>query len=1577
MPFLKLFQYASGKDLLLLIVANVMILYSSFNIPLVNIVYGLMMRSMNDFVANRAKFQQTDYNNITGTTTTTTTSYVDNTHLLLANNTVNGGHDELDQQQQQQQQLNHQALQNGSDSYHLLAQQLNSATNTSTTITETPLTLADAEHIFMDESYRLCMIVIVFGVTRLFTLYIGLLLFNIAAANQARRVKILFFRSLLRQEIEWFESNRTGDFAYRLTTDLSKFEEGIGEKIALCLNALFAWIASVVSSFFYGWELTLVCLILVPFTIIITTMIAEIQASYSIKESAALSRAFSVCHEVLSSIRTVFAYSGQQKEYQRFQVGLDSAYKHGVKRNIFSGFNLGFTWMSGYLGFAICLLYSTKFYKNENYGSYDEAAIITILWSAAGCVFLLNRMMPFIEVIQMARGSAANIFSVIERDSKIDVTSCEGLRPKHFEAHVNFDQVSFTYPLVDETIENNNENNSNFSQRASAAAAAKANNTIGKHRKSLSPISSGSGSSSSAENNAAHGVVGMSPKNIINITNSQASSSSSSCQTQPLTSSHGQEDTDHEEEELPETNKATLVNVSMEVRPGQTVALVGPSGSGKSTALSLLQRFFEIQLGSIAIGGYDIRQLNLAWLREQFGVVTQEPVLFDMSIGDNIKLGARPGQRVTQQDIELAARNANAHYFIKRLPAGYDTRAGTRGIQLSGGQKQRIAIARALIRQPKLLLLDEATSALDLESESIVQRALDQARIGRTTFIVAHRLSTVRNADKIIVFDKGTIVESGTHEELLQKRGLYYQINAQQKHGLDLAAPTNLGNIRRNSLLDSLRDTRESRSLSIYSTGAGCGKYKGFGAAGHGGNGEGLSEADQHGSSFHQDEERSFAAAGSGLYGDMTDHDLDHHHLTGAPVKGDQIQGWPEGAGESLPLIDRHGRRVCNLSICAILRFIKPNLMFTTIGIFTSLLMGLCIPISAIIIGDIANLFSTDNPEKIRHGLYTHGLLYMVLAGFAFAISFVQVLTFGTAGEKIGIHLRISGFKAILRRNITWFDNKRNSPGALCARLASDVGNVQTITGSRTAVIFQSISILVTTLIFAIYFNVKFSSLCALFVGILLMTTVLQAHYAGKLTMSNREFDSNIGKIVLESSANIKTVVSLHQEEYFIQRFEQLLQTDRRCFKMDNHIRLIMESFKYAMTAISKGSAFYFAAHMLLRNEITIDVIFKLIEIILYGLTEASKSLIFISDLEKARRGAQNLYKLIYTEQYYDMDSLNNNNNNNNSEYPYEHDTKNTMKIIANDDDNNDEHGIKRASYFLCPTMFGGHHQFGNSMTTDIRTLNANNSKIIHNANYYANTNTNCRGNIRFENVSFAYPTRPSDIILRSLNADIPAGKSIALVGRSGCGKSTIVQLLECFYQHSNGLITLDGQDLRHLPVEWLRKQIALVSQEPTLLSYTIGDNIRYGDNSRFVPHDEVVKAAQTAQIHEFIMSLPDGYDTKLSEANSMQLSGGQKQRIAIARALIRRAPIMVFDEATSALDSKSENIVQRALERAQLGKTSIMIAHRLSTIKNADRILVLKDGVVIEQGTHQELLERRAEYYRLFKTQSKCNTNQ
>jgi len=235
---------------------------------------------------------------------------------------------------------------------------------------------------------------------------------------------------------------------------------------------------------------------------------------------------------------------------------------------------------------------------------------------------------------------------------------------------------------------------------------------------------------------------------------------------------------------------------------------------------------------------------------------------------------------------------------------------------------------------------------------------------------------------------------------------------------------------------------------------------------------------------------------------------------------------------------------------------------------------------------------------------------------------------------------------------------------------------------------------------------------------------------------------------------------------------------------------------------------------------------------------------------------------------------------------------------------------------------------------------------------------------VEFHNVGFGYGRKP---VLQDINLTIRAGEMVALVGVSGVGKSTLADLIPRFYDVSSGKITIDGVDIREVTVESLRSQIGIVSQHTFLFNDTVRNNIAYGDHSKDMDH--IVAAAKAAHAHDFIIGMPQGYDTVVGEMG-VKLSGGQRQRLAIARALLKDAPILILDEATSSLDTDSERLVQEALENLMVRRTTLVIAHRLSTIRKATRIVVLVDGSIVEQGTHEELLGRESEYNRLYTLQ-------
>ncbi len=242
---------------------------------------------------------------------------------------------------------------------------------------------------------------------------------------------------------------------------------------------------------------------------------------------------------------------------------------------------------------------------------------------------------------------------------------------------------------------------------------------------------------------------------------------------QELSVTEGRIQLEHVSFEYPDDHNKVLRNVNLSIRPGEKLALVGPSGGGKTTLCNLIPRFYDVTDGQIYIDGQDIRQVTLKSLREAIGIVQQDVFLFSGSVADNIAYG-RPG--AAREEIEHAAELAGADSFIKELKNGYDTYIGERGVKLSGGQKQRLSIARVFLKNPRILILDEATSALDNESELLVGESLEQLAAGRTTLTIAHRLTTVKHADRILVLGREGIEEEGSHEELLKQEGIYYRL---------------------------------------------------------------------------------------------------------------------------------------------------------------------------------------------------------------------------------------------------------------------------------------------------------------------------------------------------------------------------------------------------------------------------------------------------------------------------------------------------------------------------------------------------------------------------------------------------------------------------------------------------------------------------------------------------------------------------------------------------------------------------------------------------------------------------------
>eukprot|EP01018_Ginkgo_biloba_P022721 Gb_08703 [translate_table: standard] len=764
-------------------------------------------------------------------------------------------------------------------------------------------------------------------------------------------------------------------------------------------------------------------------------------------------------------------------------------------------------------------------------------------------------------------------------------------------------------------------------------------------------------------------------------------------------------------------------NFCLTIPPSQRVALVGGSGSGKSTAIALLERFYDPVGGEILLDGVNIKTLQLKWLRDQMGLVSQEPALFATSIKENILFGK---EGASMDQLIAAAKSANAHNFISNLPEGYDTLVGERGVQMSGGQKQRIAIARAMLKDPRILLLDEATSALDAESEKIVQDALDRASLGRTTVVIVHRLSTIRNADSIAVVQAGHVIESGSHEDLIQREhGAYAAL-------VDLQNRTaNSEDVREG---DIARASRESNGSRVSRTSSAASDKVGVG---------------------HVEDSR--VVESTKVYSPPSFHRL---LLVNAPE-------W------------------------------KQALM----GCFGAIAFGAVQPVSTFFLGSMVSVFYLKDNDEIKSKTRTYSLIFLSIAIVSFAVNMIQHYNFGAMGEFLTKRVRERMLSKILTFEVGWFDQEENSSGAVCSRLATEANTLSAVTIAFTMglIIAWRLAVLM----------------------IAMQPLLITCYYLRKVllkTMSAKALKAQVqgSQLAAEAVANHRTISAFSSQERILNLFEHTQKGPHKESMRQSWFAGLGLGTSQSLTLCSWALDFWYGGKLVRQGYITSKAFSKTF-------------LILVS----------------------------------------------TGRVIAD------------------------------------------------------------------------------------------AGS------QSGSGKSTIIGLIERFYDPLRGMVKIDGRDIKTYNLRCLRHHISLVGQEPTLFGGSIRDNILYGKEN--ATELEMIEAAKAANAHDFISGLEKGYDTECGE-RGVQLSGGQKQRIAIARAIIKNPNILLLDEATSALDSQSEKVVQEALDRIMVGRTSIVVAHRLGTIQNADFIAVIEDGMIVEQGSHNDLINKGegSSYFSLVRMQQR-----
>ncbi|CAG8522855.1 5379_t:CDS:2 [Ambispora gerdemannii] len=901
-----------------------------------------------------------------------------------------------------------------------------------------------------------------------------------------------------------------------------------------------------------------------------------------------------------------------------------------------------------------------------------------------------------------------------------------------------------------------------------------------------------------------------------------------------------------------------LQNVNINIPAGQTTVIIGQSGSGKSTIAQLIQKLYEVKDGVVKLDNREIRILNTQWLRQQIGVVSQEPILFDGTIFQNVAYGKPDFMKVTLEQVIEACKIACIHDDIEKLADGYHTKLGDKGQSLSGGQRQRIAIARALIKDPAILILDEASSALDLTSDREVQKALDNCRHGRTTLVITHHLTHIKDTDLLYILDKGVLVESGLKKDLIKnEEGHFYKIaqKAEILHSKRASFDLHFDGSR--SSIPSPKLQYEECDLS---TSAGLLKRS-------------LSMATRVGwrQSVIED------------YIDVKALELLNQSASASINKRNDnrlsyfgVLSYYDNSEDSEKPIDIMISNQINLvpedkikmSIWQLFQSTMENKLLYTVGLFAAIVNGFVMPIFSYVMSKLLTTYTLTDKNQLQSQARNWAIVVLVLAIGNGISAHYKYFLLERASEQWAVRLRHLGFCRILRQSQSFFDKSDSASGKLTTILISDTDTAKNLVGHfMGSMVFVIIS-LFAGLVWGFITGWELSLVGFGLVPIILLITEFQRRILQK-------FESERKKSIEEASNAFYQRIRL--EEY-----KMALQVP---YDIGVKKALVVGSFSGLLEAVgyfTKALTFWYGAHLIVQGTYDLKTMLTVWTLVIFCTTSAGTILTTIPYYEKS----------------------------------------------------------KQAGKSLCQIMSLPKPQTGGKKLDKVY------------------------GSISFKNIYFTYPERPNNLILKGLDFSITAGKTIALVGKSGNGKSTIAALLQRFYAPTSGTIMFDYENLHEFDLHWLRGQIGTVSQEPVLFDMTIAENIKYGKDS--ATQTEIELVAKRVNLHNFIMELSQGYNTPLG-SNGSKLSGGQKQRIAIARVLLRDPKILILDEATSALDKDNELEVLRVLDQAKQGRTTLMITHRLDTARlYADKIAYMDQGKIAELGTHDELMELRGGYWSL-----------
>uniref|UniRef100_A0A7S0R4U3 ATP-binding cassette transporter n=1 Tax=Chlamydomonas leiostraca TaxID=1034604 RepID=A0A7S0R4U3_9CHLO len=1372
-------------------------------------------------------------------------------------------------------------------------------------------------------------------------MYLEVAFFTWSGVRQTNRLRQRYLAAVLRQDVGFFDTAATtGGLLQGINEDAISIQNAISEKFSNVVHHFCTFIAGFIVGFTYSWDLTLVMVGCLPFLAIMGGIIAKFAATHESFSQKLYTEAGTVAQQAISNIRTVSAYNGQERVLTLYTRALDATLKSGFRTGAIVGSSIGGIQFIMYCSYAVGLFYGAHRVAS---GHMEGGTVLAVLIATLMASFALGQASPNFQFFSRGRVAGARLFGVLQRVPgmrDVDGFAVADVQQQHAgddKAHHGSSKPAGWKEGYSRMLQVLMQND-----KAAAAKAATG---------SAKPGSQGTDKATAllalpaAPAMEAHGGTGE-----------LAGEVRGELELQDITFAYPIRP------EIP-----VFSGFSLRVPAGHTVALVGSSGSGKSTAVQLIERFYDPQAGRVLLDGVDLRALKLSWLRQHMGLVSQEPTLFATTVYENIAMGK---EGATEAEVHAAAAAANAHKFIAALPEGYATLVGERGTQMSGGQKQRIAIARAILKNPRILLLDEATSALDTSSERLVQAALDRMVVGRTTVVVAHRLSTIKHADAIAVVAGGRVAELGTHDKLLRDPlGVYTNlVQLQMQRHAEPEAEEPVEGVVEAEEEDPELAAAALAGLASNALGSNGGlepalsEQLGISVARHRDLEQGISQPDFHASSMKP------GAAGNALSPHAAASATGSNGAAGVRVPGHVMplgqasvdSAQPSATGAAASMISAQ-------SIPA------PS---TGLALASSLTSA---PTSGPL-SEVPRRGSVDAHQRRVSagdgGLARHSA---EAAGKPDAAA-----TPAQAGPRKKLSeaeekkLAEEAAKQIPMSRLLKL-NKPEWPAALFGLVASALAGMQ-----NPAFAFVLADM---TLIFydpdpdhmksrASFYSWMFFVIAC---GALITLAIQQTCFSYMAQHLSRRV-----RVMLLGSILRQDVAFFDAEEHSSGRLASALATDA------TYIRgAVGDSVGVALQNLATLAAGYLIAFIydwrmaLLITGCMPILITGAIAQMNWAMGNANKS-------DKLYQAANQLmseaFSSIRVVHAYNLQ-------------PYIFHTYSTVLDSASKTLIRGAHtgGLVMAySFFSIFAMYSLIIYFGgweiSRGLTDFEGMYKSFLAVLFAAMGMAQVGATfpdigkakaavgrvfplidrvpaidasspegeapppetVRGEIEFRGVRFAYPSRPTVVIYRDFSLHIEAGKTCALVGESGSGKSTVVALLERFYDPQAGDILLDGRPLASYNLKWMRQQVGLVSQEPLLFAGTIADNIAYGAPGASL--EEVEAAARAANASDFIAKLPEGVHTRVGEGG-IQLSGGQKQRIAIARAVIKNPKVLLLDEATSALDARSERAVQAALDVVAAGRTTLTIAHRLSTIRNAHSISVVFRGVILEQGNHDQLM--------------------